>query len=229
MSESLLNLQEIALNSSLTALVLWIMFLVISLIISLIIIYFNDKKDKLEKERSKLLQEKLDSTQEILSKGKVPDMADELEKTEKEYEEKRERINKDIEKQDRKIAFVENFKVIKIMACVMAFVFIFITFVAYGDIGGSFGDIHAVEYENQGVNITAYYSIRYEQSDQRTLSVFVENNSGKSIQSVVVKQKGTNNKSTLYNVDPGQEKIVTIDSYRSDNYEFEIVDIQFVE
>ncbi len=229
MSEAILNAQEIFVAFSLILLISWVIYLIVSATISLIIIYYRDKKVKLEEERSQVLQDKIDRTNEILSKPKSMETVEELEGSNSKFSERVKGINEQIGKENKKISIAEEFKVLKYLIIMVMIFSLIVCCAAYSEIGGSFGDMHAVEYQEQGVNITAYYDITYKNSDQKTLSVFVKNNSGKRIQSLVVKQKGTSNKSTLYNVDPGQEKIVTIDSYTNSNYEFEIEDIQFIE
>ena len=114
-------------------------------------------------------------------------------------------------------------------ALVLAIVFIVFALITNGMVGGSFSKLRKVDCEDMNLSINAYYVVRYEDVDQVTLTVFVKNNSDKSLRSAQITQKGTNNTAIVRNIDSGEEKIVTIDTYYSGDYEFMFENIEFVE
>ena len=99
-------------------------------------------------------------------------------------------------------------------------------------IGGNVDTLHKVtNVENEGVAITAYYIVEYKGVDQKTVTVFVKNNSNKALESACIVENKTNEKSNVEYIEPGQEKIVSFEIYpeQNDDYNFKIEDVKFKE
>ena len=138
-------------------------------------------------------------------------------------------LNSNVAKYEKKLERVDNLKPVEYGALVLAIVFIVFALITNGMVGGSFSKLRKVDCEDMNLSINAYYVVRYEDVDQVTLTVFVKNNSDKSLRSAQITQKGTNNTAIVRNIDSGEEKIVTIDTYYSGDYEFMFENIEFVE
>lgn len=100
------------------------------------------------------------------------------------------------------------------------------------DMGGHFSSIRVVEnvcFED--IIIEGYYNIDYANVEQDTLVIFIKNNSTRVLESAKITESNTNTSEYVYQLEPGQEKILTIEVYpNADNeYNFEISDIEFKE
>lgn len=69
--------------------------------------------------------------------------------------------------------------------------------------------------------------VDYRNVEQNTLTIYIKNNSEKPLKSAVVKQKGTNNSGVINSLEPGEEKIVSFNSYDSNDCEFVIENVNF--
>ena len=83
--------------------------------------------------------------------------------------------------------------------------------------------------QSQNVVVNAYYRVDYERVEQHTLTVFVKNNSDKTLDKALISEKVTGASAYVYTIEPGQEKIVSIVVYPNDTdkYEFEISNVEF--
>ena len=99
-------------------------------------------------------------------------------------------------------------------------------------VGGKIDYIVPVENNvNQDIAITAYYEVNYDGVGQKTLTIFVRNDSQKILENAILKEKSSGNISEVKTLEPGEEKIVSINVYssKSNNYEFELSNIEFKE
>ena len=157
------------------------------------------------------------------------EIAKEIEAIKEKENEVENELKSNVEKYEKKLERVDNLKPVEYGALVLAIVFIVFALITNGMVGGSFSKLRKVDCEDMNLSINAYYVVRYEDVDQVTLTVFVKNNSDKSLRSAQITQKGTNNTAIVRNIDSGEEKIVTIDTYYSGDYEFMFENIEFVE
>lgn len=99
-------------------------------------------------------------------------------------------------------------------------------------VGGKIDYIVPVENNvNQDIAITAYYEVNYDGVGQKTLTIFVRNDSQKILENAVLKEKKSGNTVEVKTLEPGEEKIVSINVYSltDSDYEFELLDINFKE
>lgn len=99
-------------------------------------------------------------------------------------------------------------------------------------VGGNIEYIVPIENNvNQDIAITAYYEVEYEGVNQETLTVFIRNDSQKTLENAILKEKTSGNTTEVKTLEPGEEKIVSINVYSSkdSNYEFELSNIEFKE
>lgn len=107
----------------------------------------------------------------------------------------------------------------------------FILMIIYGwSYGGKVREIQKVEC-NDNVCVSAYYEVDYTNVNQSTITVFVKNNSGKDVKSATIVEKNSKSNTVVKNLDSGEEKIGSFVVYDKDDvkYEFEVVDVQYVE
>lgn len=97
------------------------------------------------------------------------------------------------------------------------------------------GDVSSIiEVKNttsQEVSVTAYYQIEYEGVHQKTLTVFVRNDSKNVLESANIIETKSNSQETIKYLEPGQEKIISIDIYQNnqEDFQFTIDNIKFIE
>lgn len=123
------------------------------------------------------------------------------------------------------------FNILGIVCGVYAILALFFMLIYSTGYGGTFGDVHTVNCEENTICVTMYYDIDYAYAEQNTLTVFVKNNSGKDVKSATIKEKNSNTQSTVKNLDNGDEKIVSMVVFGKEGakYEFEIIDVEYVE
>ena len=121
-----------------------------------------------------------------------------------------------------------------IMSTVGVFLIVLLMLLWFGRscIGGDISYIVPIEENvNQDIAITAYYEVEYEGVDQKTLTVFIRNDSQKILENAVLNEKKSGNTVEVKTLEPGEEKIVSINVYNltDSDYEFELLDINFKE
>ena len=121
-----------------------------------------------------------------------------------------------------------------IMSTVEVFLIVLLMLLNFGRscIGGDISYIVPIENNvNQDIAITAYYEVEYEGVSQKTLTVFVRNDSQKILENAILKEKKSGNTVDVKTLEPGEEKIVSINVYSltDSDYEFELLDINFKE
>ena len=121
-----------------------------------------------------------------------------------------------------------------IMSTVGVFLIVLLMLLWFGRscIGGDISYIVPIEENvNQDIAITAYYEVEYEGVDQKTLTVFIRNDSQKILENAVLNEKKSGNTVEVKTLEPGEEKIVSINVYNltDSDYKFELLDINFKE
>ena len=235
MSENLFEIQSLSQSLSTMYSVAMLVFAIVAWIIIGLSSRFESKKGKSEKD---LREMKWDNNERIrkleleaisAEDERKDEIAKEIEAIKEKENEVENELNSNVAKYEKKLERVDNLKPVEYGALILAIVFIVFALITNGMVGGSFSKLRKVDCEDMNLSINAYYVVRYEDVDQVTLTVFVKNNSDKSLRSAQITQKGTNNTAIVRNIDSGEEKIVTIDTYYSGDYEFMFENIEFVE
>ena len=194
-----------------------------------------DKIDKNRKTETRLRREYLNNKPEISveseeehekSLKKIRKMQDELQEKIDENDKKREKLDKAYSLTEKVSGVLA-----RIALPILAILFLFILLIET-EVGGSISDIRQIENTStKGINLTAYYVIDYDASDQQTITVIVRNDSKKTLESADITESRTNSSETINFLEPGQEKIVSIDIYTDgdDEYSFSVDDIKFIE
>ena len=194
-----------------------------------------DKIDKNQKTETRLRREYLNNKPEISveseeehakSLKKIRKMQDELQEKIDENDKKREKLDKAYSLTEKVSGVLA-----RITLPILAILFLFILLIET-EVGGSISDIRQIENTStKGINLTAYYVIDYDASDQQTITVIVRNDSKKTLESADITESRTNSSETINFLEPGQEKIVSIDIYTDgdDEYSFLVDNIKFIE
>ena len=194
-----------------------------------------DKIDKNQKTETRLRREYLNNKPEISveseeehekSLKKIRKMQDELQEKIDENDKKREKLDKAYSLTEKVSGVLA-----RIALPILAILFLFILLIET-EVGGSISDIRQIENTStKGINLTAYYVIDYDASDQQTITVIVRNDSKKTLESADITESRTNSSETINFLEPGQEKIVSIDIYTDgdDEYNFSVDNIKFIE
>lgn len=89
-----------------------------------------------------------------------------------------------------------------------------------------FSEVNDVEKDN--IVVTGYYKTEYYGTDQVTISLIVKNESEKTVEHVDVKETYSSKSATTDKLLPNQEEIISITLYGSENYNFEIENIEYL-
>ena len=194
-----------------------------------------DKIDKNQKTETRLRREYLNNKPEISveSEEEHEKSLNEIRKMQDELQEKIEENNKKREKLDKAYSLTEKVSGVlaRIALPILAILFLFMLLIET-EVGGSISNIRQIENTStKGINLTAYYVIDYDASDQQTITVIVRNDSKKTLESADITESRTNSSETINFLEPGQEKIVSIDIYTDgdDEYNFSVDNIKFIE
>ena len=197
--------------------------------------HFEKKIKKCEEKRNEVRDDYLNSISqfghELLTEDgdyseKINDKRKEMEKSNETYNAK----IQEYEKKSKKTKTRSNI----IMSTIGVFLIVLLMLLRFGRscIGGDISYIVPIEENvNQDIAITAYYEVEYEGVSQKTLTVFVRNDSQKILENAVLKEKKSGNTVEVKTLEPGEEKIVSINVYSltDSDYEFELLDINFKE
>ena len=197
--------------------------------------HFENKIKKCEEKRNEVRDEYLYSIthtdRELLTEDE--DYSKKLDDKRKEMESKTEVLNSQIQDYSKKSESSKTNSNI-IMSTVGVFLIVLLMLLNFGRscIGGDISYIVPIEENvNQDIAITAYYEVEYEGVSQKTLTVFVRNDSQKILENAILKEKKSGNTVDVKTLEPGEEKIVSINVYSltDSDYEFELLDINFKE
>lgn len=194
-----------------------------------------DKIDKNQKTETRLRREYLNNKPKISveSEEEHEKSLKKIRKMQNELQEKIDENDKKREKLDKAYSLTEKVSGVlaRIALPILAILFLFMLLIET-EVGGSISDIRQIENTStKGINLTAYYVIDYDASDQQTITVIVRNDSKKTLESADITESRTNSSETINFLEPGQEKIVSIDIYTdgNDEYSFSVDDIKFIE
>lgn len=197
--------------------------------------HFEKKIEKCEEQRNEARDDYLYSIthtdRELLTEDE--DYSKKLDDKRKEMESKTEVLNSQIQDYSKKSESSKTNSNI-IMSTVGVFLIVLLMLLNFGRscIGGDISYIVPIEENvNQDIAITAYYEVEYEGVNQKTLTVFIRNDSQKILENAVLKEKKSGNTVEVKTLEPGEEKIVSINVYSltDSDYEFELLDINFKE
>lgn len=156
---------------------------------------------------------------------------DELDEAREERDQVYNDVDGKIKALDKKYNAVSGFlSVIKTGLSVTVWVLLMYVLLLSNSLGGSFSGVREVkDTSKDNIVVSAYYRIDYERVEQDTLTVFVKNDSDKVLDKATISEKATKASANVYNLEPGQEKIVSIAIFPNgeDKYEFEINDVEF--
>lgn len=234
MSQNLLKLTDLANNTAIVFVVMIFLAVLFYIIKNIVIEHYNHKQRKLSERESKdiniINKEKaeiyLGEESPTVKMASYKNISDKVAIKQNEYKNKYKKIQ---DKKEAIILFTRNMTIIWLI--LFCFIFYFLTVFA-SCIGGKVDTLHKVtNVENEGVVITAYYIVEYKGVDQKTVTVFVKNNSNKALESACIVENKTNEKSNVEYIEPGQEKIVSFEIYpeQNDDYNFKIEDVKFKE
>lgn len=201
-----------------------------------IYLYLDFKRKKYQKIKESS-NDNYNNKVSALKENKNIDTFKRMEQSNKYFDENiqdKKRCDEVIEKYNKKINFMyENIVILgRVLFCVVFIMFFLLMLIMSACIGGSFGTINKVENVcTEDIAIQGYYDIDYSYVDQNTLTVFVKNNSSKILESAKITESNTYSSEYIYALEPGQEKIITLDIYpnKEGSYEFQITDIKFKE
>lgn len=235
MSEKILAFQEGVVVLFLIFLIAGALWLVVTFTSWLITCYCDKKKRSLEKEERQELEEYRKSRDELAYSplaSESQEIKEKLEELDEEHEEESKQVKEQLDKYKKRAKITDDIATpIKTILSGVALFFMWI-FLLFGiDLGGSVGTLRTIEDNGNDVRPTAYMVVDYDYVDQDTLTVFVKNESKQTLEQATVEEVNTGRTAIIESVEPGQEKIVTIDVYPTsdEEYEFELKDIQFKE
>ncbi len=233
MSNGIIHATEVANSVLALSLIVLLIFVGVAIISSCIMAYYAKKARKHDEEAQRLEKECRESD------GYIPreletEILDEDDENLKAQKQMQANIKLEKEKKDKyrkKYDNVDTWAHNSAMACIVTWILMmFIVFVLSHCIGGTVHDIKQVtDVNNNGVVVNAYYKVTYVDVEQDTLTVFVKNESKKPLHKATIVEKNTGASVEVENVDLGQEKIVSIVVYPTDDgkYEFEVKDIEY--
>lgn len=234
MSENLLSFYQLANELSLIFLIGLVVLGVISLIASALNYYFSNKKQSFE-EKEKHEDEEYKKKRRELENPLVTEsheVTEQLKQLEEKHQSDSKELHSKVEKYSDKKETVEIiFNPIQgfLVAAVVCILF-FSLFVG-AQFDGEFSPIRKIENDGAGIQANAYYVVDYDYVEQDTLTVFVKNNTNQILDQAVVEEVNTGKTAMVESIEPGQEKVVTIEVYpRADeDYKFQVKDIQYEE
>lgn len=233
MSEKILASQEGVITLMLIFLIAGAIWLVVSIISWAITYYCNKKKAAFEEKEEQENAEYRKRKSELANSPAASlsqEIDDKLYELQMQHQEEADEIKEQLDKYKKREEAVDNIaSTLKaIFGGIFGFAFwLFLIFAI--DLGGSVGTLRTIEDNGNDVRATAYMVVDYDYVDQDTLTVFVKNESKQTVQQAVVEEVNTGKSAVIESIEPGQEKIVSIDVYPTyeEEYKFELKDIQF--
>lgn len=234
MSENLLSIYQLANELSIVFLLGLVVLGAISLIAAALKYYFESKRQSFKEKEKQESEEYWKKRRELITplmteSVELTEKREELEEThEIESKELKEKINKYEARKNTLELIVDPLKTGLI--AMLIFIFVAMLFLSAG-IDGEFSAIRKIDNDGVGVQATAYYVVDYDYVEQDTLTIFVKNNTNQILDQAVIEELNTGKAAIVESIEPGQEKIVTIEVYpRADeDYKFQVKDIQYKE
>lgn len=233
MSEKILASQEGVITLMLIFLIAGAIWLVVSIISWAITYYCNKKKAAFEEKEE---QENADYRKRRSELAYSPaatesqEIKEQLDELELEHEEETKEIKEQLDKYKKRERVADEIAtpLKAIFGGVAGVVFWFFLMFAI-NLGGTLGTLRTIEDNGNDVRATAYMVVDYDYVDQDTLTVFVKNESKQIVDQAIVEEVNTGKSAVIESIEPGQEKIVSIDVYPTseEEYKFELKDIQF--
>lgn len=128
-------------------------------------------------------------------------------------------------RQDRFLTFIFFAGVIAFIAMI---VFIVIT---PRNLSGKVSELNQPQTEivRGDVKINGYYVVEYDRVEKLvSISLYVQNTGDRTVAWATIKETESGNYTTIDNLKPGEERIVTIDTQKSSSYNFEIEDVNYI-
>ena len=235
-------MSELLIETTFVARILILVFEYALLILFILYLYREIRQSSYENKIDKCKEKKKKANDDFYKETSHVDynLFSDSEEYYNEYKEKETKLKNEVEVYDNEIEKYDkkssrlNAWSSTLMTTLICLIFIVLLLIYYvgNCIGGSVGDIILIENNiNQDISITAYYEVEYEGVSQKTLTVFVRNDSQNTLQNAQLKEKTTGNTTNVNSLEPGEEKIVSINVYSSkeSNYEFELSNIEFKE
>lgn len=233
MSNGIIYATEVANYIICFGLIVLLLFVAIAVISCCIMAYYAKKANKHGEEAEKI-REELRADQGYIPRELETEILDEDDESLKAQKMKLAQMNDEREKKDKyrkKYDTVDNIAHSGAMICIVSWIVgFFLVALISTCFGGSIHDIKKVEnVTNEGISVNAYYRVSYDTVEQETLTVFVKNDSKKVLSKARIIEKKTGASAEVENIDLGQEKIVSIVVYPTDDgkYEFELKDIEY--
>lgn len=188
------------------------------------------------KKRAKIHQEKLEDEKvfqdKYLELSKQKEELGELKyekyvkRIDKKYSKNRDKYTKrlgDALTNQRKVDSITS-KVNYLLLSILVFIALVIVFTNF-HVGGRVGELRKVNDQGEGLVVTAFYEVKYEDIQKVTITAFVKNNTDHGIQNAKIKIKNADMSADVFAIEPGEEKIVSFVVYpvKNKNYEFEII------
>lgn len=133
---------------------------------------------------------------------------------------------------DNKVKFFLIVKRIVICIILTVIVLSFSTWKKISNVdGGQISHLHSVSsVVKDDIKVNAYYVIAYNYIDDVvTLSVFVQNNSDKVLESGVLIEEKTEATIDIEKMEPNEERIISFTTKKTESYNFNLSDIKFAE
>ena len=187
---------------------------------------YAKKKDESYKEMSSLIQMpeydfKVDENDKKLKSEMV-----------KQKEEEINTLSDKTEKYERKSSNTKYYTKMIAEGCFLLWIFTFMLVIVVSDlVSPSTSYIREVSNsQSEGISVNAYYVTTYHQSDQSTISIYVKNNSNKILKSAKITEKDSNSSEYICYLNPGEEKIVSLEVYNNNynkDFNFNIDEVTF--
>lgn len=234
MSENLLNTLELSNKLTIVFVMALVILGVVLLVYSLLKAYFENRKVSFrtrESEENEKYWRKRSELSTPLASESV-ELTQQLEELEEEHEKETTYLRKKTEKNENRMSILETIGDFTIPYLIIVLIIVFVLMISVSaGLGGNIGTIQRIENDGVGVQANAYYVVDYDDVEQDTLTVFVKNNTNQVLDQAVVEEVNTGKTAIVESIEPGQEKIVTIDVYPrgEEDYTFKVEDIQFKE
>ncbi len=123
----------------------------------------------------------------------------------------------------------------KVSACVVLALFIvdfLLALIVMDDIRVNPSLLIPAEHNDESVYATAYYVIEYKNSEEVTLTVFIKNDSDKTLKSATVEEQKSSKTARVEAIKPKEEKMVNLivnPLKDEESYKFELLNMEFEE